>query len=95
MHSSKLLPHCSQIYVKQIIGNSFFSTATLLTEAIWTEIRNALCIPSNLLSHRSQNNLQKYQADLGYIFKPNIVYELTIHRHNTCFLKTTATLLTD
>ena len=42
---SKLLPHCSQIYVKQINGNSFLSTATLLTEAIWTEIKNVIRIP--------------------------------------------------
>ena len=73
---SKLLPHCSQIYDKQIISSSFMYTTTLLKEAIWTDIMNVLCIPSNLLSH-------------------NVVYELTMHRFNTCFLKTSATLLTD
>ena len=45
-------------YVKQINGYYFLSTATLLTEALWTEIKHIICIPSNLLSHHSQNNLQ-------------------------------------
>ena len=93
MHSTKVLPHCSQIYVEQIIGNSFFSTATLLTEAIWTEIRNTLCIPSNLLSHRSKNNLQKISDRFVLYIQTNVVYEFTMHRHNTCILKSTATLL--
>ena len=39
--------------------------------------------------------IKKYQGDLCYIYKPNVVYEFTMHGHNTCFLKTTATLLTD
>ena len=73
--SSNLLPHCSQNKVKQIFAYNIFFTATLLTHTICTELRSVLFLstpvllldkqsginylPSNLLSHCSQNNLQR------------------------------------
>ena len=95
MHSLKTTATLFTDNVNQINGFSFLSTATLLKEAIWTEIRNVRCIPPNLLSHHSQNNHKKISGNLCYIYKPNIVHEFTMQGHNTCFLKITAFFLTD
>ena len=49
----------------------------------------------NLMSHCSQINVHWKCGRLYHYHKLSIVYELTMHRHIMCSLKTTSILLTD
>ena len=74
--------------------HSFKTTATLLTDNVKQINGYSFLSTATLLKEAIWTENMNVLCIPSNLLSPNVVYELTMHRFDICFLKTSATLLT-